>query len=270
VQQLPFGSTHVAYSDTRAEGLPLVLVHGFCEDSYIWKDISPELEARDFRLICIDLPGFGASGVVPEAGLDDYGDAVEAVVSHLDLPRFLLIGHSMGGYTGLNYLRRYPKRVLGLSLLHSHPWADTEARKQARRQGIEAIRQAGHQLFVKQLLPRFFAPGFAANQPFVVDALIHRAAQGEAEGIIAALEAMMRRPDESEVLRNSTVPIQFILGKKDPLFTWEEMLAQTHLPPVADIQIMEMVGHMGMLEAPRYLRQYLIDFAGFCLSQSSA
>jgi pimeloyl-ACP methyl ester carboxylesterase len=268
VQQLPFASTHIAYSDNQAGGPPILLLHGFCEDSYIWKDVRPELEARNYRVIAIDLPGFGSSGVLPGARIDDYADAVEAVASHLDLPPFLLVGHSMGGYTGLNYLRRFPHRLLGFSLLHSHPWPDSEDRKQGRLRGIEDIRNTGHVLFVKQLIPRFFAPAFAKNQPFAVDALVHRAAQGRSEGIIVALQAMMHRADESDTLRQSRVPVQFILGKQDPLFDWDDMLAQTHLPSIADIQILDNVGHMGMLEAPRYVRQHLSHFAGFCSSRS--
>lgn len=268
MQQLPFASTHIAYSDNQAGGPPILLLHGFCEDSYIWKDVRPELEARNYRVIAIDLPGFGSSGVLPGARIDDYADAVEAVASHLDLPPFLLVGHSMGGYTGLNYLRRFPHRLLGFSLLHSHPWPDSEDRKQGRLRGIEDIRNTGHVLFVKQLIPRFFAPAFAKNQPFAVDALVHRAAQGRSEGIIVALQAMMQRADESDTLRQSRVPVQFILGKQDPLFDWDDMLAQTHLPSIADIQILDNVGHMGMLEAPRYVRQHLSHFAGFCSSRS--
>lgn len=268
MQQLPFRSTHIAYSDNRADGPPILLLHGFCEDSYVWKEVRPELEAREYRVVAIDLPGFGASGVLSNARIDDYADAVEAVVAHLGLPPFLFIGHSMGGYTGLNYLRRFPHHLSGLSLLHSHPWPDSETRKQGRLRGIEDLRSTGHVLFVKQLIPRFFAPAFAKNQPFAIDALVHRASQGRPEGMIEALSAMMHRADESDTLRQSRVPIQFILGKKDSLFDWDDMLAQTHLPSIADIQILENAGHMGMLEAPRYVRQYLSRFAGFCSSRS--
>ena len=42
-------------------GTPLVLIHGFTSSTYSWKDVFEPL-SRSFRVIAVDLKGFGFSG----------------------------------------------------------------------------------------------------------------------------------------------------------------------------------------------------------------
>jgi len=66
-------------------------------------------------------------------------------------------------------------------------------------------------------------------------------------GIIAALEGMKVRPDRSELLANTKVPVQYIIGKMDNFIPFQT-LEKIKLPENADIVILEKSGHMGMFE----------------------
>ena len=63
--------------------------------------------------------------------------------------------------------------------------------------------------------------------------------------------AMMQRPDRTHVLKNNKVPVLFVIGTEDIAAPLNDVLKQVHLPEIAYIYIIENIGHMSMLEAPR-------------------
>ena len=108
--------------------LPLVLVHGFgCGILQFCKNLD-HLHS-DRRLYALDLPGFARSTRVPFPG---EAEAVEAAfVSALErwregvgLERFVLLGHSLGGFLSLSYAMTHPHRVRHLIL--DDPWGFPE------------------------------------------------------------------------------------------------------------------------------------------------
>ncbi|MFM8488607.1 MAG: alpha/beta fold hydrolase, partial [Bacteroidota bacterium] len=81
---------------------PLVLIHGFCEDSSVWKGILPGL--NDLPVIAADLPGFGESDLPSAATVAYYAEAVIQALDTIGITRFYLLGHSLGGYVALEIL----------------------------------------------------------------------------------------------------------------------------------------------------------------------
>lgn len=229
------------------KGRALVFLHGYCEDSSIWNELTEDLEI-DFQVVRIDLPGFGRSES-QEAGIDDMARAVQAVVEHLNLSNFIMLGHSMGGYVSLSYAQQFPDMLAGLAMLHSHPYADLEEKRAARFKEIEFVEEHGTAIYVKQLIPKLFAPNFSRHNLFLVDKLIHRAARYPKAGIVNALRAMAERPDRSEVLQNLTCPVLFINGSLDEVVPEEYRQAQLSLAETASVIELPQVGHMGMFEA---------------------
>lgn len=258
----------IAYS-TQGKGPAIVLLHGFCEDSTIWSDFQTALAESGFQVVCVDLPGFGGSEPVPVASIEQYAEAVAAVIDALELRSFVLIGHSMGGYTALAFAEKYPGRLAGLGLFHSHPYADSESKKEGRRKNIQFIENQGHIMFVKQLIPVLFAPAFAASNSYLIGKLVHTASAYPPAGIIGGLEAMIARPDRSHVLKTSACPVLFIVGEEDQAIPAEQSLSQMVLSPTASVHILEKTGHMGMLEAPKKTERMLREFAAFCFHQPS-
>ena len=106
------------------EKIPLVLVHGFgCGIVQFFKNL--DHLHRDRRLYALDLPGFARSTRIP---FPEEAEAVEAAfVSALErwregvgLERFVLLGHSLGGFLSLSYSMTHPHRVRHLIL--DDPW----------------------------------------------------------------------------------------------------------------------------------------------------
>jgi len=98
-------------------GTPLVLIHGFTSSTYTWKDVFEPL-SRNFRVIAVDLKGFGFSGK-PDG---DYTRRAQAqlvihLLDNLKIDKAWLMGNSMGGEVALNVALADPQRVAGLILI---------------------------------------------------------------------------------------------------------------------------------------------------------
>jgi len=89
----------------------IVFLHGWGSNKEIMKQVfSSELDR--FRLIFLDLPGFGASSVNQPIKTDDYAKIVKEFLNSLHVKVFSIVGHSFGGKVGalLN-----PKNLILLS-----------------------------------------------------------------------------------------------------------------------------------------------------------
>lgn len=228
--------------------LPLVLLHGFCEDAGIWDSLKGHWAG--LPLVAIDLPGFGNSEPPEVPGMSAYTEAVIAVLERLSLPKALLVGHSLGGYVALEFAAHFPEHLAGLCLFHSHPYEDTLERKEGRRRAIELLRAGKKEAYLKQLYPGLFAPEFIAAHPEILETLMQSGRSYPVEGIVAALTAMMQRREHLDTLRDATFPVQFVLGDQDALIPVEQALKAAVLPATSKIDLLKGVGHMSMFEAP--------------------
>ena len=243
------------------KGSPVVFLHGFCEDSRMWKDFTTDFSQQ---IITIDLPGFGKSELLDQLSIEGMAEIVIEVLNELEIDKCILLGHSMGGYIGLAFAEKYADRLIGLGMLHSHPFGDTEAKKENRRKSIEFVKRNGAILYAKQFVPKLFAPNFVGSNNFLINRLIFEASKYNVNSIIANLEAMMERPDRSDVLKNINCPVLFIVGKLDQIIDYEMSKDQITMPQVASIHILPKVGHLGIHEASRQTEEMVEDFIVFC------
>ena len=95
------GDVEIAYAAGGA-GPPLLLLHGYPQTHLIWHRVAPEL-AKDFRVICPDLRGYGASSKpatdrqhTPYSFRAMAAD-MAALMSGLGYARFSVAGHDRGG-----------------------------------------------------------------------------------------------------------------------------------------------------------------------------
>jgi len=103
-----------------ADGLPVLLCHGWGACVYGWAGTLPVLGAAGYRAIAADLRGHGRSDERDPA--TSYTTAamaaqLAAIVDALGIDRPVLVGHSMSGRITLQYALERPDRVRGLALL---------------------------------------------------------------------------------------------------------------------------------------------------------
>jgi pimeloyl-ACP methyl ester carboxylesterase len=120
--------THVALA---GEGPPVVLLHGWPQHWYLWRDVIP-LVAPHARAIAPDFRGFGWSEV-PEGGYDKVQLArdVLALLDELGIGEVIVAGHDWGGYVGFLLAMEDPDRIKGLLAANILPPWPPRARRVA-------------------------------------------------------------------------------------------------------------------------------------------
>lgn len=116
---------HLWYTDTGGTGVPVIFLHAASGNTDAWASQIPAFSAAGYRCIAYDRRGWGKS---TPAGPDQPGSAADdlnALVDHLGLDRFHLVGTAAGGGPSLDYTLSFPDRVRSLTLADAGTGAST-------------------------------------------------------------------------------------------------------------------------------------------------
>ncbi|MCH7973228.1 MAG: alpha/beta hydrolase [Bacteroidetes bacterium] len=104
--------------DIQGEGNPaLVFVHGWSNNRSIWVEQVAHF-SKKYKVIAIDLPGFGKSGNNRQKWtMATFGEDVATVINKLDLNQVVLVGFSMGAPVVIEAAMRMPDHITGLVLV---------------------------------------------------------------------------------------------------------------------------------------------------------
>ncbi|MCS7271598.1 MAG: alpha/beta hydrolase, partial [Gemmataceae bacterium] len=213
---LPRQNMTLAYND-HGHGSPLILLHAFPLDHEMWEPQLAALVGAGYRVIVIDLPGFGASPRQPGWTIDSAADAVAELLEQLRVPTAVVGGVSMGGYVALAFARRHPRQLAGLILADTRAGADDEVARARRHEMITAIRQRGIDAISSTLLPQLLGETTRQRHPHLLDTVQAIASRQTPEALVDALIALRDRPDATPYLGNICVPTLVLVGEEDTI-----------------------------------------------------
>jgi pimeloyl-ACP methyl ester carboxylesterase len=97
----------------------LVLIHGFASSTLVWSKVFLRLASEGYRVIALDMLGFGYSGKPKNGEYTIAGQAkiLVRLLDRLGIPRALFIGSSYGGAVAATCALDYPERVEKLVLV---------------------------------------------------------------------------------------------------------------------------------------------------------
>jgi len=105
------------YYQEEGQGRPLVLLHGWGVSSQSLAGVAARL-ATEFRVLSVDLPGFGWSQAPAEAwGIEQYAGLVRHLLDERGVASVVLLGHSFGGRIAVRLAAQWPARVSRLVLV---------------------------------------------------------------------------------------------------------------------------------------------------------
>ncbi|HEV2924273.1 MAG TPA: alpha/beta fold hydrolase [Solirubrobacteraceae bacterium] len=101
-----------------------LLVHGYPESSYMWRDALPALASAGWRALAPDLPGYGDSEPDPPGTWERHIEALERFVGELELGPVALITHDWGVPIGLRWACDHPGSASALVISDGGFFAD--------------------------------------------------------------------------------------------------------------------------------------------------
>lgn len=256
--------------EAAGQGPSLVLIHGWGLHGGIWSDLLPRL-SRDYRVICPDLPGHGASPRVPDLDLDKL---VELVA--YNAPRkATYVGWSLGGIIAMELARRLPRRVERLVLMATTP---------------RFLVGAGWPCGVATDVLDSFATGLAADYRKTVRDFLTLQVRGDSHGV-ELLRTLRRRvfahgqPDPKaladclEVLAGTDLrdrlegldhPALIVAGEHDRLCPAEASHRLAGMLARAQLQVIGGAGHAPFLSHRRAVLDRVQQFLGAGMSAPAA
>ena len=248
----------------KGQGPALLFLHGFCESGEMWRHLADSLSTQ-YRVLCPDLPGFGASPIThPITCLEDVAEQLEVWIDAHKIKNPIVLGHSLGGYVALALLERMGDRIQAIGLLHSTAFADDLEKKEMRNRVLTFLKKHGAAKFVSSFVPQLF-PEHRREE--LADAMAHAIEDGQRsslEGLLAYTVAMRDRKDRLAILEQFVGPKLLLAGTVDGAVKIESSRAQqqyfTHY-----IEL-EGVGHLGMVEEKEKTLAVVEDFVREVLS----
>jgi pimeloyl-ACP methyl ester carboxylesterase len=246
-KSVDFSGGKVCYS-VSGEGEVVLLIHGYLESAEVWGEFAEQL-SRKYRVVAVDLPGNGrSSDFDAEHTMCFLADSVMAVMDDQNVSRAVVVGHSLGGYVALNIAERYPDRLSGYILFHSHPYPDTDEVKENRIREIGIVESGKKELIYPVNIPRMFASANLERFEEAVERSKQIASAHTGRGIVAVLKGMMGRKDRSAVLASGKVPSMVILGRMDNYIDYDMITGRLIIPGHGSVITLEHSGHMGFIE----------------------
>jgi pimeloyl-ACP methyl ester carboxylesterase len=255
-------------------GPPLVFVHGLSGSWQNWLLQIPEF-ASDHRVIAVDLPGFGESGMPREdISISGYGRWLDALFAEIGIDGAAVVGNSMGGFIGLEAALSVPHRVERLVLVAAAGLSSEHLRNEKLlrlmergenfAQYVVAHVMAQADWLVRRPRGRIALMWYVAAHPERLDpALVVEQVRGAGKpGFLPALDALTDYPIRHR-LEEIEAPTLIVWGEKDMLVPLKD--AHRFDEAIADSRLIvyEDTGHVPMLERPedfnRDLRAFLAE-----------
>jgi pimeloyl-ACP methyl ester carboxylesterase len=261
------GSIHAV---EKGSGRPLVLLHGITLRHDVWAPQFHQLTDR-YRVIAVDLRGHGES----KAGRDGFGIGrlatdLATLLVELDLHDAIVVGHSMGGMTAMQFCGDHPdvldERVAGLIFVATRahqvfpPYVDRGVRSLVGRG--QAIVDSGGALPSRQAVNARMTRLAFGDRPSKKAVQIV-AGMGESmlsDALVPSLAGLIEH-DARRALRATKTPSLVIVGTRDVL---TPVPAGRHLAqqlPDAELVVLPRAGHQLMQERPDELAELIDAFA---------
>jgi len=243
------------YQDTgRSKNtIPILFLHGFGASLQTW-DTWAQALSEEYRVISVDLPGFGLTGEDPSGIYTDQRsvEVLEAFLKELKIPKVVLVGNSMGGKLAWQFTARYPNQVAKLVLISPDGYASPGI-QYGKNPDVPAIADLYRYFFSKTFLAMNLKPAYA-DPNNLNDALVNRyydlmLAPGVRGAILGRMQQTVLQ-DPVPSLASIQVPTLLIWGEKDAFIPISNSNDYLKVMPNAKRVSLPNIGHLPQEEQP--------------------
>ncbi|MDP2909831.1 MAG: alpha/beta hydrolase [bacterium] len=220
------------------EGNPLLILHGWGSNKEKWQKVAEILSQKGFKVVVLDLPGFGESQE-PDLiwDLDEYALFINEFAKSLGLQSFNLLGHSFGGAVASKYALKYPEKINKLFLVG----AACIRKEKAKRKLFKVLSIFKFIPFARRFFYRFIVK---SDYP-------------QTKGIMRDIYLKCIKEDLSDELEKITAPTIIIWGEKDDITPLSQAKLINSKIKNSKLFIIPNQGHALQLTAHKELCSYI-------------
>ena len=258
--------------DGPRDGEPVVCVHGVPASAYLYRKVVPALAARGLRGIAVDLPGLGLAErpVNADYSWTGLGRWLGSAIDALELDRFHLVVHDIGGPIGLEVAAARPDRVRSLTVLNTtiavesfrRPWVmEPFAHPVVGEAWLRSVRLPG--VFVALMR----ALGVTRRVPTAEIACYVPLLLGDDGGraFLQIMRGFEPTVDKQRLylaaLRSKPYPAQVVWGALDRMLTWRRYGVQAQLAAGLDDAILLPGKHFVQEDCPEEIADAIHQLA---------
>lgn len=265
----------IAYIDEGSGDKTLILVHGLASNAGFWRyNIEPL--SQDFRVIAVDLPGYGKSqkGDYPY-GMKFWAEMMSEFITELELENVVYVGHSMGGQIGITLSIEFPDAIDELVLAAPagiESFSPGSGDWLASVFTMEGVKRTTEPAIRENLSINFFR--WDSRWEWMVEERVRMAKAREmdefAYTVVRSINAMLDEPT-SHRLHQVNHPTLIVYGEYDglipnrflnPGFPSAVFQKGHDAIPNSSLVKLSRAGHMLMIEKPDAFNAAVATFAG--------
>ncbi len=206
---------------TAGEGPLVILIHGFPDFWYSWREQMPAL-AEHFQVVAIDQRGFNKSDQpegVENYTIDKLVEDIVAVVAHFDRDKAIIVGHDWGGMVAWSFAMQHPElteKLVILNLPHPRGLSRELANNPEQQKASAYARNFQKPEAAKSMMPAMLA--FWVKDKDARKRYVEAFERSSMEGMLNYYKANYPREPYTEIgdeLPNVTCPVLMFHGLKD-------------------------------------------------------
>ncbi len=262
---LSVNKMNVHYRDS-GSGEVVVALHGILDSLHTWEGSAPSI-SKNFRLIRLDLPGFGLTDESPnnDYSIDFYMNFLNKFLEKLKIKKCSIIGNSLGGLLAWKFAVTFPNKIKKIILLDSAAFP-----LEHMGRTIDLFFNPTLRSIMKNYTPRWaikksvkwlYGDPSRASDATLEHYILLSLRKGHREKYFKALKQISSYAQNSHAdLKKITQPILLIWGKLDNFIPIDHVEKWKKKVPHAEILFYEDAGHMPQLEIPNRVAKDVISY----------
>lgn len=238
----------------------LVFLHGIGGGHAAWERQLPFFEARGYRTLAWDAPGYGGAPSVSPYSFENVARALGAAIDALNAGPVVLVGHSMGGMIAQEAYAHFPEKIRALALTFTSSAFGASSGDFARQFIDARIKPldlgSSMREIAEKLMPTMHGGSFDPEGLMLAARVMATVPPDTYRNAVAMLTTFDRRAQLAKI----AVPTLVLAGGDDmvaPAAVMERMAARI---PGADYACLPGCGHLGPMDQPDAFNTALLGF----------
>lgn len=246
------------------EGYPVLMLHGSGPGATGWSNFGPNIEALAdaYRVIAVDMPGWGQSDAVKPDERDHVAAALDLLDS-LEIEKAAFVGNSMGGGTSIQFAVQHPDRISHLVTMGSRAPGPAIFGPDGLTEGLKTLVKSYRDPSVEVM--RELVEVMTFDSAFATDELVRQRSDAankrpdHLQNFLIAGLAGIGQATAEEIAGIST-PTLIFHGKDDRVVPYEGSLKLVSLIRDSRLVLINRCGHWLQLEHADEFNRLVGDF----------